>query len=71
MSHWPVASNASVLLTTTMLEETANDNKIGRAEALRRSMLSLMNTADKPHYAHPLFWAPFVVVGEGGVQAAN
>jgi CHAT domain-containing protein len=21
---------------------------------------------DNPHYAHPMFWAPFVVVGEGG-----
>jgi CHAT domain-containing protein len=38
---------------------------IGRAEALRRSMLALMNTFDKPYYAHPLFWSPFVVVGEG------
>jgi CHAT domain-containing protein len=45
---------------------TANDNKIDRAEALKRSMLSLMNSPDKPHYVHPMFWAPFVVVGEGG-----
>jgi CHAT domain-containing protein len=66
VSHWPVASDASVQLTTKMLKETANDNKIGRAEALKRSMLSLMNSQDKPHYAHPMFWAPFVVVGEGG-----
>jgi len=29
-------------------------------------MLALMETPDKPYYAHPLFWAPFVVVGEGG-----
>jgi len=31
---------------------------------LRRSMLAPMATDDKPYYAHPLFWAPFVVVGE-------
>jgi len=32
-------------------------------------MLALMETADKPYYAHPLFWAPFVVVvGEGARQ---
>jgi CHAT domain-containing protein len=29
-------------------------------------MLTLMTDSDKPHYAHPMFWAPFVVVGEGG-----
>jgi len=26
---------------------------------------ALMETADKPYYVHPLFWAPFVAVGEG------
>ena len=28
--------------------------------------LRLMADDDNPHYAHPMFWAPFVVVGEGG-----
>ena len=36
-----------------------------RAEALQRAMLGLMKDDDKPHYAHPMFWAAFVVVGEG------
>ncbi len=26
-----------------------------------------MEDSENPHFAHPLFWAPFVVVGEGGV----
>jgi CHAT domain-containing protein len=39
---------------------------IGRAEAHRRAMMALIDDTDHPHYAHPLFWAPFVVVGEGG-----
>jgi len=25
-----------------------------------------MNNKDHPEFADPLFWAPFVVVGEGG-----
>jgi len=29
-------------------------------------MLSLIDDKEKPYYAYPLFWAPFVVVGEGG-----
>jgi tetratricopeptide (TPR) repeat protein len=66
VSHWKVDSDASVKLTTRMLYEAANDNKIGRAEALKRSMLSLMQDNDKSYYAHPMFWAPFTVVGEGG-----
>jgi hypothetical protein len=33
------------------------------------SILRLMNDDNHTHYAHPAFWAPFVVVvavGEGG-----
>jgi CHAT domain-containing protein len=40
------------------------DPKVGRAEAMRRSMLALIDKGSKEE-AHPAFWAPFVVVGEG------
>ena len=63
VSHWPVDSEASVRLTTRMLSEREKNPGVGRAEALRRSMLNLM---DDDGYNHPIFWAPFVVVGEGG-----
>lgn len=71
VSHWPVLSDAAVKLTTRMLSKMASDPKIGRAEALRRSMLALMDDAEKPFYAHPMFWAPFIVVGEGGTATIN
>ena len=70
-SHWYVASQAAVKLTTTMLKEIAKDAKIGRAEALKRSMEALMNDKENPYFAHPMFWAPFVVVGEGGAYTVN
>ncbi|MSQ50907.1 MAG: CHAT domain-containing protein, partial [Betaproteobacteria bacterium] len=63
VSHWSVSSEASVALTTRMFEEA--DKGASKAEALRRSILALMNTRDKPIMAHPAFWAPFIVVGEG------
>jgi CHAT domain-containing protein len=68
VSHWPVQTDAAVKLTTKMLKEVANDNKIGRSEALRRSMVALMAS---PKFAHPAYWAPFVVVGEGGTYAVK
>ena len=43
VSHWSVPSDATVKLTTRMLAEAADHPEIGRAEALRRSMLALMN----------------------------
>ena len=69
VSHWPVASDATRELTTTMLSEAMGDESVGRAEALRRSILRLMSLESRPEYAHPLFWAPFVVVGEGGAAS--
>ena len=36
------------------------------ALVLRQSSLGLMNATNNAHYAHPAFWARFVVVGGGG-----
>jgi CHAT domain-containing protein len=64
VSHWAVNSDAAVALTTRMFEESAKGAP--KAEALRRSMLALMARTDEPYFAHPAFWAPFVLVSEGG-----
>ena len=66
VSHWPVISEATVPLTTMMIREYQLNPGQGKAEAHRKSILSLMYTSDHPEYSHPLFWAPFFVVGEGG-----
>ena len=66
VSHWQVESNAATALTKYMFETIKRNPSIGRAEALRQSMLKLASSKIKPYYAHPVFWAPFVVVGEGG-----
>ena len=51
---------------TGIFDDLAKNPQLGRAEALRRSMLAMMADETIPHFAHPAFWAPFVVVGEGG-----
>jgi CHAT domain-containing protein len=64
VSHWAVDSGAAVKLVTTAIGEMSRDRDIGRSEALRRAMLALIDKG-APHEAHPAYWAPFVVVGEG------
>lgn len=71
VSHWPVASEATVPLTTGMLREYEANPGQGKAEAHRKAMMALMATPEHPEYAHPIFWAPFVVVGEGGVGTSG
>jgi CHAT domain-containing protein len=65
VSHWAVDSNATVKLITSAVREVAKDASVGRAEALRRAMLAMMDNGNAAE-AHPAFWAPFIVVGEGG-----
>jgi CHAT domain-containing protein len=66
VSRWAVDSDAAVLLTTRAFVELKQNPAIGRAEALRQSMQAVIDDRSRPDGAHPSFWAPFVVVGEGG-----
>lgn len=71
VSHWAVYSDATVKLITVAVREMARDPRVGRAEALRRSMLALIEKG-APHESHPAYWAPFAVIGEGrGDEAAQ
>lgn len=65
VSHWSIPSAAAVKLTTETFRALAADRAIGRAEGLRRSMAALLEDRE-PSFAHPMFWAPFVIAGEGG-----
>ena len=74
VTNWPVETTSARKLTTTVFARQAGNLSISRAEALRQSMLSLIDGAgavDKGSgrvlysYAHPIFWAPFSLVGDG------
>jgi CHAT domain-containing protein len=65
VSHWPVRDDAAAMLTSSTIETMGSEGGPGRAEALRRAMMSVMNDPDDPTLAHPSAWAPFVIVGDG------
>jgi CHAT domain-containing protein/Tfp pilus assembly protein PilF len=64
VSHWAVSSDAAVAITTGTTDAMTAHPEIGRAEALRRSIVALI--ARGGANAHPGIWAPFVLVGSGG-----
>jgi CHAT domain-containing protein len=66
VSHWEVQSDPTVKLTTGLIRALTADPSIGRAEALRRSMLTMIDSTDDEEDSHPAAWAPFVLAGEGG-----
>jgi CHAT domain-containing protein len=67
VSHWAVSSEATVSLITHAVGAISRDKKLGRAEALRGAVLAMIDKGE-PRQAHPAYWAPFVVVGEGSVE---
>jgi hypothetical protein len=74
VSHWAVESTSARLLTTGVFRRQHENPQLTRAEALRLSMLALIDGTTDPggtgpplgSLAHPAFWAPFVLVGDGG-----
>ena len=62
VSHWQVYSQAAVdLVSETFTLQRIK--KLGRAQALRQAMLAPISRGN--FSAHPAYWAPFVIVGEG------
>jgi CHAT domain-containing protein/Tfp pilus assembly protein PilF len=66
VSHWQVDSDAAVRLTTRAFEELTKNPGMGRAEALRRSMIAQLSEPNIKEHWHPSYWGPFMIVGEGG-----
>jgi CHAT domain-containing protein len=74
VTNWPVHSASARALVTDLFRRQAADAKLSRGEALRQAMTTLI---DGPgyrdeqgntlfSYAHPLFWAPYTIIGDGG-----
>lgn len=64
VSHWPVWDDVAGRITTTTVTNFQAARAGGRAAALRRAMLAVMDDASEPRFAHPAAWAPFILVGE-------
>ncbi|MSP75373.1 MAG: CHAT domain-containing protein [Rhodospirillaceae bacterium] len=74
VTNWSVHSQSARDLVTDLFRRQAADPTLTRAEALREAMIGVMDgpgfTDDKGKpvftYAHPLFWAPYTIIGDGG-----
>ena len=64
MSNWEVDSEATVALMTGLFDALKRNPDLSNAEALRLSMLQMIDHPSKPEWVQPKFWAPFIVVGE-------
>lgn len=67
-TSWAVETESARLLTTDTFRRQLSQPGVSRAVAMQQAALGLMQkSAGKEYsYAHPMFWAPFVLVGDGG-----
>ena len=72
LTNWSVHSESARELITDLFKRQADDPKLTRGEALRQAMISMVDGAGylgadgkaEFAYAHPLFWAPYTVIGD-------
>jgi CHAT domain-containing protein/tetratricopeptide (TPR) repeat protein len=73
MTNWSVESASARDLVTDLFRRQAADPHLARAEALRQAMLAMIDGPGRTDssgrtiaaYAHPLFWAPYSIIGDG------
>jgi len=76
VTNWSVHSASARELVTDLFRRQAADPTLTRAEALRQASMALLdgpgftdaNGNTLFAYAHPLFWAPYSIIGDGGAN---
>ncbi len=73
VTMWAVESTSAKELTTGLFRYQNENPNLSRAKALQKSIVQLIDKKtliykgrEVAAYAHPFFWAPFIVVGDGG-----
>jgi CHAT domain-containing protein len=68
VTHWSINDQTSAFLVADTLRRLAANEDGGLAGDLRAAQLGLLDRAGKDlpaQLAHPFFWAPFALIGEG------
>jgi len=74
VTNWSVHSASARELVTGVFKRQSANPGLSRGEALRQSMMALLDGPGAVDgaghtlftYAHPLFWAPYTIIGDGG-----
>jgi len=71
VTHWSISDQSSAFLVADTLRRFASGSDGGLAGALRAAQLGMLGAAGKTlpaALAHPFYWAPFALIGEGQVR---
>jgi CHAT domain-containing protein len=68
VTHWSINNETTAFLVADTLGRLATGEAHGLGDALRGAQLGILNRAGKDlpaNLAHPYYWAPFALIGEG------
>ena len=76
VTMWPVETTAANKLTTGMFRCWKNAQELSWAQAQQKSIFQILDSPGLKDneetlvasYAHPLFWGPYLVVGDSGIR---
>jgi len=74
VTHWAVNDQVAAFLAADTLRRLRDSPNRGVVGALRDAQLAMLADAGKglpAEIAHPFFWAPFAVIGEGGERIST
>ena len=79
VSNWPVETTSARVLTVNLVRRQQENPELQRAEALQQTLNWLIDQGEHVDaardrilfsYAHPIFWAPFTLIGDGDGRAS-
>ena len=79
VSMWSVETSSAKKLTTSIFRHQKENPGLSKAQAHQMAMLELIEGPGMldeggriiASYAHPFFWAPFIIVGDNGMTNLN
>lgn len=71
VTHWAIPSEPAVEITTGMIAAKKGGDKVSWAEALRQSVLKLIDEKGSVLNAHPASWGAYIIVGPPSIQTAS
>ena len=74
VTHWSVNDQIAAYLVADSLRRLKDAPSLGITGAMRAAQLGMLDEAGKAfvaEIAHPFYWAPFAVIGEGGSRRVS
>ena len=73
VTNWSVHSDSARELVSNLFHRQSVNPTVSRTEALRQAMVAMIDSEGYKNrsgkmlfaYAHPLFWAPYTIIGDG------